>query len=208
MKKNQRTYYSMFFYICVPLILLCGICSAQQLNPGDGIKVSFYNISDVISGEYFVEIDSSIQLPYLGKIDIRDKKFTTIQDEIFHKYSQLYKEPELSIQCILRINIFGEVKLPGYYYVTSYDKLSDLIAKAGGETSDANLDNIYIVRNDEKIMLDGEELMKKGNQLIDIGLESGDKIYISREWWVSVRNTSVVISAAAVIVALVSILKK
>ena len=28
---------------------------AQQLNPGDGIRVSFLDITDLISGDYFVQ---------------------------------------------------------------------------------------------------------------------------------------------------------
>ncbi len=39
---------------------------AQILNPGDGVRITFLNITDQISGDYFIQQDGSLQLPFIG----------------------------------------------------------------------------------------------------------------------------------------------
>jgi polysaccharide export outer membrane protein len=179
--------------------------SAQELNPGDGVKVTFFNITDPISGDYFVQQDGNIQLPYIGLILVIGREFIAIEKDIFTKYDSLYKNPELTIQPLYKISIMGEVRRPGIYYATGVEKLVDLMALAGGETSDADLDDIYIIRQDQEIKVDAQNIVEQGADLGDIGLKSGDRIYIPRRWWVSARNTGIIISGAAVIVTLISL---
>lgn len=195
-------------FILFLIVTLSGFIFGQNLNPGDGIKVTFYNISDAISGDYYVSEDSTLQLPYIGTISTSGESYENIKSEIISKYQGLYKDPEISIQPLYRINILGEVKSPGFYYVAGFDRVSDLIAKAGGQTEDAVLNEIIIIRKDKEIKIDIEQIFQKGDKMSDIGLESGDKIYVPRKWWVTFRNLSVIISAAAVVVALVSIIIK
>jgi protein involved in polysaccharide export with SLBB domain len=178
---------------------------AQQLNPGDGIRVTFYNITEKISGDYYIQQDRNIQLPFLGLVSTENKDFNQLRNEVETKYKELYKDPELTIQPLFRINILGEVREPGYYYVTDVEKLSGIIALAGGETADADLDNLYIVRNDEEIEVDAERIIKEGETAKDFGLQSGDRIFVPRQWWVGARNTAVIISGLAVVVTIISL---
>ena len=117
----------------------------------------------------------------------------------------MYRNPELSVQPLYKINILGEVRTPGNYYVTGVEKLTDLIALAGGETSDADMDDIYIIRENKEIKVDAEEIIERGDRLSDIGLRSGDRIYVPRKWWVGARNTGIIISAAALLVTVISL---
>ena len=184
---------------------LLGSAPAQQLNPGDGIRVIFYNITEPISGDYFIQQDRNLQLPFLGLVSTDNKDFEQIRLEVEEKYSDLYRNPELTIQPLYRINILGEVREPGFYYVTDVEKLSGIIALAGGETADADLDNLYIIRNDEEVEVDAETIIKEGESAKDFGLQSGDRIFVPRQWWVSARNTAVIVSGLAVIVTIISL---
>ena len=74
---------------------------------------------------------------------------------------------------------------------------------AGGETSDTNLDYIYLIRHDEEIEIDASEIIEEGYKISDIGLRSGDRIFIPRKWWVSARNVGIIISGAALLVTIV-----
>jgi protein involved in polysaccharide export with SLBB domain len=187
------------------LVILIGFSGkAQTLNPGDGIRLIFYNISDSISGDYYITEDGSVSFPYLGKIRVAGRSIDSVKQEIYNKYSNLYRNPELTVLALVRVNIFGEVNKPGYYYVTGTDKLADLIAKAGGTTSDANVSNITITRNGQEIDVDGEKIMQSGDKLQDIGLQSGDQIYVARKWFSGSTQTILIATLSAITSILVA----
>ncbi len=179
--------------------------SAQYLQLGDGVRITFYNIEDNISGDYFVMQDWTIQLPYVGLVQVRDKGFETLKNSIIDSYETIYREPELTVQPLFKINVLGEVNTPGVYYVTGFEKLTDLLAKAGGETIEADLDKIYLVRDGEQIDINAKKILKQGQQLLDFGLESGDQVYVSRVGLVSFRNASLIISGLGVATTIVAI---
>jgi len=125
----------LFFALFIILTMSSSNSNAQTLEPGDGIKLILYHVSESISGEYYIQEDGFISLPFLGKIKASNRNIDSLKSEIYIGYNNLYKNPELSILPIIRINIFGEVRNPGFYYVTGIDRLSDILAKAGGTTS-------------------------------------------------------------------------
>jgi protein involved in polysaccharide export with SLBB domain len=192
----------LFFALTIILTIVSFNSEAQTLQPGDGIKLILYHISDSISGEYYIQEDGFISLPFLGKIKAADRNIDSLKSEINSGYNNLYKNPELTILPIIRINVFGEVRNPGFYYVTGIDKLSDIIAKAGGTTSDADLGDINITRKDKEIEINGEKAIQNGSKLDDIGLQSGDQIFVSRKWFSGTTET-VILSSIGVIASII-----
>ncbi|MBK7979774.1 MAG: polysaccharide biosynthesis/export family protein [Ignavibacteriae bacterium] len=178
---------------------------AQNLKPGDGVRINFYNINESISGDYFIQDNGNIQLPYLGILNAVNCDFSLLRNEIYEKYSEIYRNPELSIQPLYRVDVLGEVGKPGVYYLTGFETISDLLSIAGGETSDSNIDELSIIRNDSQMEIDMEKFLLGKNNLADIGIESGDKVYVPRKWLVGVRDASVLVSGVAVLVAIVSL---
>ncbi len=174
---------------------------AQTLQPGDGIKILFYNISDQISGDYYIQEDGTVRLPFLGRIDAVNRDIKSLKEEVYQKYSKLYVNPELTVLALMKVNILGEVRNPGFYYVTGIDKLSDLLAKAGGSNVDASLGDIKIIRNEQETEIDGNKVIENGSKLDDIGLRSGDRVFISRKW-LSGSNTTIIISIVSAITSL------
>ncbi len=201
MKLKSIVIFIILFISSIPLL-------AQDLNPGDGVRLTFYNLEDQISGDYFVQQNGNIQFPFIGTLQSRNRKFDDIKREIETRYDSLYKDPELKILPLYRINIFGEVRNPGFYYATGIEKFSDILALAGGQTENADLGDIYLIRDNEKIELDGEEIIQEGNRLIDTGLKSGDQIYVTKSWWVDARNTAFIFSGIAVLVTIISLIIK
>lgn len=202
MKLKILVLLELFFLCCSSLSI------AQQLNPGDGVRITLFNITDKISGDYYIQQDGNLQLPYLGLVQATNIDYETLESKIVQKYDSLYRNPELTVQPLYKINILGEVKSPGYYYVTDVEKLSGIIALAGGATGDANLDDIYIVRGDKEIQLDAANIIKKGNTVSDIGLQSGDRIYVPRSFWADARNYTIIISGLALLITIIAVFKK
>jgi polysaccharide export outer membrane protein len=179
--------------------------SAQELNPGDGVRLIFLDVSDAISGDYYIQPDGNLQLPIIGIISTLGKEFSQIKTEIYGEYNAYYKDPELTILALNRINIQGEVNSPGYYYVTEEQKLMGILALAGGVTGNADMDNVYIIRDDREIELDLQVIMQEGNMASNLGLQSGDQIYVPRSFWADPGRFTWIFSALAAIVAVVAI---
>lgn len=194
-----------YFILLIVVLSISGLYS-QILNPGDGVRIIFYNINDNISGDYFIQQDGLLQLPFVGNIDTRNRDFKFIKTQIVSKYDSLYKNPELTVQPLLRINILGEVRNPGYYYVTDVEKISGILALAGGVTGSAASREIYILRGEEEIELDVSELTAKGNTAADFGLRSGDRIFVPRSFWADASQYAIIFSGIAVLSTVIALL--
>jgi len=190
------------------IITSASFTRAQYLNPGDGVRITFYNISDKISGDYYIQQDGTIQLPYAGLVSTGDKTYPVIKSEIIEKFDSLYKNPELTVQPLYKINILGEVRTPGYYYVTDIEKLTGIFALAGGVTNDANLDNVYIIRGEKEIQLDAQSLIERGSTMGDIGLQSGDRIFVPKTWWSNAGSITIILSVISVLVTIAILIFK
>ena len=178
---------------------------AQELNPGDGVRITFLDIQDDISGDYYIQSNGYIQLPFIGIINTTNKDFTTIKSQIEFRYDSLYKNPVLTVNALFRINVLGEVTNPGFYFITEMEKFTAIIALAGGTTGNADLESIYLVRDNQEINLDVITIIQEGSSATDFGLRSGDQIYVPRTWWADARGITIILSAAALLVTIVAI---
>lgn len=181
------------------------VVMAQEMRLGDGVRVTIFNVDDDVSGDYFVMTDWTMQLPYIGMVSVNERPFDAVRSEIMDRYRQIYRDPELSVQPLFRVSVLGEVRDPGIYFVTGYERLTDLMAMAGGETLDADLDQLYLLREGDKININAKEILKRGDTLSDFGLMSGDQLYVSRVGLVSYRNASLLISGVGVIATVAAI---
>lgn len=185
--------------ITLTFCLLSPVILSQILNPGDGVRIIFLNITDQISGDYFIQQDGNIQLPFIGLVNTTNIEYKSLKQTIYYKYSELYKEPALTIQPLLRINILGEVRTPGYYYVTDIEKMTGILALAGGVTGAAATGEVIIIRDEKEIEYDMSELIEKGNTAAQIGLQSGDRLYIPRSFWADAGQYGIIISGLALL---------
>jgi len=181
---------------------------AQKLSAGDGVRVSFLDINDIITGDYFIEPTGLIQLPFIGIINTTNKDINEIISEIEFRYDSLYKNPQLTVHALFRINVLGEVNNPGFYYVSELEKFTAILALAGGTTGNADLESIKLLRNFEEIQLDVETIIKEGSSATDFGLQSGDQIFVPRTWWADAKGLTILISAASLVVVIIALIAK
>ena len=179
---------------------------AQELNLGDGVRISFLDIDDVITGDYYIQPNGLLSLPFIGVINTSNKDFKEIKSNIEFRYDSLYKNPNLTVNALFRINVLGEVRIPGFYYVSDYEKFTAILAFAGGTTGNADLESIKLIRNFEEILLDVETIILEGSSATDFGLQSGDQIFVPRTWWSDARGFTIILSALALIVTIIAII--
>jgi polysaccharide export outer membrane protein len=171
----------------------------QAINPGDGIRISYLDIEEVITGDYYIQPNGLLNLPLIGIINTGNKDFEKIKSIIESRYDSLYKNPYISINALFRINILGEVANPGFYYVSDYEKFTSILAFAGGPTEVADLGDIVLIRDFEAVRVDVETIIQEGSEASDFGLQSGDQIYVPRRWW---EDNSGVVTAILSVAAL------
>jgi polysaccharide biosynthesis/export protein len=196
------------------LVLFTSLCIfislnsyAQELNPGDGIRISFLDIQDVITGDYYIQPNGLISFPLIGVINTNKKDFKEIKSIIVVRYDSLYKDPYISVNALFRINILGEVRNPGFYYVSDNEKFTAILAFAGGTTEAADLNDIKVIRNFEEYQIDVETIIKEGSTASDFGLKSGDQIFVTKNWWTDNSGwVTIAISAAALLVTIWAVL--
>lgn len=196
------------------LVLFTSLCIfislnsyAQELNPGDGIRISFLDIQDVITGDYYIQPNGLISFPLIGVINTNNKDFKEIKSIIVVRYDSLYKDPYISVNALFRINILGEVRNPGFYYVSDNEKFTAILAFAGGTTEAADLNDIKVIRNFEEYQIDVETIIKEGSTASDFGLKSGDQIFVTKNWWTANSGwVTIAISAAALLVTIWAVL--
>ena len=187
-----------FFILFAILGILISLNSyAQQINPGDGVRIAFLDIGDVITGDYYIQPNGLLNLPQIGIINTTNKDFKEIKLEIESRYDSLYKDPHLSANALFRINILGEVANPGFYYVSDSEKFTAILAFAGGPRETADLGDIVLIRDFEAIEIDVETIIQKGRNASDFGLQSGDQIYVPRRWWAD--NSGVVTTIISIV---------
>lgn len=192
------------FFIFMSLILYAQI---DEVNPGDGIRISFLDVQDVITGDYYIQPNGLLNLPVIGIINTTNKDFNEIKSIIEARYDSLYKDPHLSVNALYRINILGEVENPGFYFVSDSEKFTAILAFAGGTTEDADLGNIKLIRNFEALELDVETIVQEGGTVTDFGLQSGDQIFVPRSWWSDNYGwVTILVSVTALLVTTYAIL--
>ncbi len=78
-----------------------------------------------------------------------------------------------------QVVISGEVQLPGRYALERRDeRLTDLLARAGGLTSEAYPAGMHVIRRETVVGAELEEALENVNSSSNISLEAGDSIHV------------------------------
>ncbi len=201
-----------FTLICniVSFLMFSGQALGQTpvLQAGDGVRLTVYNVPGVSSGDYFIQDNGRLQLPYIGQIPAANRPFSEIEQTVLAKYQRIYHAPELSLHPLIRIQVLGEVQKPGIFYVSGVDKLSDVLALAGGVTNAGNIKKVHLIHRGEAREVNLKKVLENGQRVDDIGLSPGDQIYLPKRRWVNFRSASVMISAAALLLSALEVMNR
>lgn len=179
-------------------ILLLFSSSDVFLLPNDAVEVKIWRQQD-LSGWYNIDADTSINIPLIGKMSVKDIPIDSLHTLLITKFQNYYTDIFVDINFYYRINIFGEVKAPGYYYVKSEDNLVNLLAQAGGPTERGNLGSIRIVNLGSERHINFEKILKSGKNLDSLDLRPGDVVIVSRRFMPAFQEWSVLFSLGTLI---------
>ena len=165
--------------------------SDYTLGAGDQIRLDIFQVEEY-SGDYPVLVDGTISLPLVGNLNVEGLTLKEASGLVSKEYSTYLKRPIVTVGLVaprpLKIGIAGEVDSPGSYEISlgadspDFPTVTDMIEKAGGITTLADVRNIRIIRR-----IQGKEVFYNSNLWSvlnkqgldeDISLRDGDTIFV------------------------------
>jgi protein involved in polysaccharide export with SLBB domain len=146
-----------------------------------------------------VDETGDVTLPKIGTLSTRDRTADELEVVVREAYDEYLRNPSIEIILLRRVNILGAVRAPGLYPVDPTMTLRDAVALAGGVLQSGEQDRVDLIRSGERRTVQVTGTVRVG----DLGLRSGDQLYVPERNWLS-RNTGVVASVATTVLSLVA----
>lgn len=155
-----------------------------RLGPGDEIIVDIWGASEnIIKKE--ISPDGSINIPGLGVIYLNGMNIADAKEFLRGELGKIYSDEANKIQVTLgktrsiRINVMGEVMVPGTYTLSGFASVFHALYSAGGVTDLGSLRNIKVARNGKTVAeVDVYEYIMQGKTSDDINLLEGDVVIV------------------------------
>jgi polysaccharide export outer membrane protein len=162
--------------------------TAVRLSPGDTIKVTYAEESDLDQSEK-IRRDGKISLPLIGEMTAAGKRLMELQNEIKSRYEGRLDNPEVLVLLesgTASAIVAGFATKPGKIDFDRPRTVYQVVMLAGGATDYGSLSNVHLTR-----IIDGEQRTETinlrttvhGKPTIPKYVQDGDVIYISRNWF-------------------------
>lgn len=158
-----------------------------QLGPGDEVVINLTETDD-IDGNYLIDPFGMIDLPYVGKINIKDLTSSEAQNILFNVLKKFYKNPDLQIDIVefnsSKVYVTGTVR--NQLVIDMDDKplrvLDALIRANVNTTGNDNLaSTIGIIRRDGRVFeIDLIDAIRGSDEKQNFYLKKNDVIFIDR----------------------------
>jgi polysaccharide export outer membrane protein len=159
--------------------------TAVRLSPGDVIKLSFAEESDLDQTQK-IRRDGKISLPFLGEVTAAGRRVIDLQHELTRRYDGYLDNPEVLVTLengSATVIVSGFATYPGKVTFDRPTTVYQAIMQAGGVSDYGSLSNIHLTR-----IINGVECTETINLRPNIRgkptqpkyVQDGDVIYISR----------------------------
>jgi len=154
------------------------------LGAGDEISISIWGFSEV-SEMLKITDDGSAQAKLIGKLYLNGLSLAEARKLIVAKYGTVYdlKNSQISVQInyakVIKVNIVGEVNIPGTYSVSAINSAFNVLSIAGGITELGSVRNICIKRDNKVVkILDVYSFLQNPSFSNDFFLKNNDYIIV------------------------------
>ena len=127
-----------------------------RLGPGDEIIIDIWGASEN-SIRQEISPDGSITIPGLGMISLNGMNIADAKVYLKSELSRIYANEDNQIQITLgntrsiRVNVMGEVMVPGTYTMSAFASVFHALYNAGGITELGSLRDIKVARNGKTV---------------------------------------------------------
>lgn len=161
------------------------VVSTYPIQPGDLLEVSVWR-EDYLEREVLVQPDGMIAFPLAGDVRAAGRTITNLREDLARALSRYIPEPVVTVSVKEirgnRIYVIGQVQRPGQFVMNPTMDVMQALALAGGTTPFAALNDIKILRRDDRrqTVIDFRygDVEKGRNLEQNIVLQSGDVIVV------------------------------
>lgn len=168
-----------------------------ELAQADVLEVAIFGDDDSAVEDVVIASDGNVYYGFVGEVPAAGMTAESLSKSLEEKLLSLYINPIVTVtprtSYDKNFKILGRLQKPGVYLLYDHITLLDAISQAGGflqesykdkdKDSDlvflADLKNSFVLRNGEKLPVNFDELVYKGNKDQNIDIEAGDYIYIA-----------------------------
>ncbi|WP_244824773.1 SLBB domain-containing protein [Carboxylicivirga mesophila] len=159
------------------------------LGPGDEIIIDVWGVSQQ-SYNLLVDKNGFINIPNIGPIQVGRLTQEEAQKRIHSKLTTIYSDlksanPKTFVSInvgtvkSIKVNVIGEVFVPGTYTVPGTATAFNALYLAGGPNKEGSFRAIQVIRNGELVTkLDVYEFLIKGKSDVNVSLSDGDVILV------------------------------
>lgn len=157
-----------------------------QIGPNDKLDIRVYNLAE-LNREVRVANDGTISLFLLGQVPVAGLTPRQAEEVIARllRERKMVNDPQVAVFVeefvSRRVSVQGAVSKPGPVDLLGDRTLLDVIGQAGGLGDRAGA-TIFVIRQgareEERIEIDAERLVYKGDPLINIAVKPGDIIMV------------------------------
>lgn len=155
-----------------------------RLGPGDEIIIDIWGASEN-SIRQEISPDGCITIPGLGMISLNGLNIADAREYLKSELSKIYADEGNQIQVTLgntrsiKVNVMGEVMVPGTYTLSAFASVFHALYSAGGITDLGSLRDIRVARNGNTVAnVDVYEYILQGKTEGNISLQEGDVIIV------------------------------
>ncbi len=165
-----------------------------SVRTGDQVALRIFREPEM-SGAYLVAPDGTVTLPRLGVVPVAGRSVSSLRDSLRVSFARYLRNPSIDVTVLRRVGVSGGVRKPDLYTVDPTMTLRDVLAAAGGLTESANPTRITIIRDEQPLLLEADQM----SRFRAAALRSGDQVVVAEKSWVQ-RNALAVVSTAALVV--------
>ena len=158
------------------------------IGPGDKLFIDIYGQSE----NYYqneVSPEGNVILENIGPINLNGLSLLNAEKRLISRLKKVYQGIDqkktfvnisVAIPRAIRVNIVGEVNLPGTYNFSAFNTVYNALYVAGGITENATLRDIKLFRNNKLVnTVDVYKFITSGDGTSNIRLENDDLILVS-----------------------------
>lgn len=178
-----------------------GMLQPWTTQPGDIVRIAVWREPE-LSGDLFVQNDSTAIVPALGRIKLGGLTADSLNALLIARFRDRIVDTPVDVRLIRPVPVFGSVRAPGVYPVDPTSTAIQVIARAGGTVGAEGLPRVQLLR------YDGTTLNLSVEQSLGaFNLRSGDAIFVQdQSFWIrNQRQINTVAAVSTIVASVISI---
>ena len=152
---------------------------------------------------FAVVVVTLVALVVVSEAAAQESQDSPVDPDTGIRQPQYYLSPGLEDELNIKVQIWGEVRIPGLYVVADGTDLIEAISLAGGPTQDASLSRVKIIRFAGErrgvIDVDVSEYIRSASEDAALRLQPNDTINVPARFWPKVGRWAGLMTTGALI---------